>query len=132
MLDAITGAAEAKAGGPAGEARPLDTSAAPDQPGAPSDAGPQLQLGIARDQLEDLDQADIEGLRDSRDRIVEELLQIVLGERPFGQPRHRGLLTGTDAQLALARRRGMVGDIAADAEQLQRLAVHAQGGDDRL
>ena len=58
-----------------------------DQPLAPAVAGAQQQLGIARHQLEDFHELDVEDLRDGRDHVVEQLLQIGLGERLLAEAR---------------------------------------------
>ena len=98
-----------------------------DQAVAPAAAGAQQQLGVARHQLEDLHELDVEDVRDGRDHLVEQLLQVGLGERLLAEARDRLLLLGAHAQFA--QQLLPVGHVAAGAEQTHRLAVFA--GDDR-
>ena len=102
-----------------------------DQPIAPAEAGAQQQLRVARDQLEDFHELDVENSRDGRSHFVEQFLQIGLGQRLFAEPRERFLLFGAGAQFA--QQFLPVGDVAANAEQARRLAVLAvDDGRDRL
>jgi hypothetical protein len=96
----------------------------------PTGSRPEQKLGVARDQLEDLHQFHVQRGRDGLDRIVEEPLQAELGQCLGAQPRHRLLLAGADAELAMHP--GAVGHVAANAEQLHRHVALDHDGDERL
>ena len=102
----------------------------PDQAGIPSGPGPQQELGVAGNKLEDLHQFDIKRVGDGLDAIIEEALQAELGQRLGGESCHRFLLLGADAKLAMVL--GAVGHLAAEAEQLHRRARLSHDGGERL
>ena len=104
--------------------------AVPTNPGLPSDAGTQQQLGVAGDQLQDLHQFDVENVPDGRDDFVEEFLQIAVGQCALAEPRQRFLLARANANLAVDAQ--PFGDVAAHAEHLHRGAVLDDDRDERL
>ena len=55
-------------------------------------AGTQQELGVARLELEDFHELDIEDLGDRRDDLLEQSLQIGFGQRALAEPRHDLLL----------------------------------------
>jgi hypothetical protein len=93
----------------------------PDHRGRPSDAGAQQHLGVARHQLQNLDQLDVEDVGDRGDHLFEEFLQVAFGQRPFAQPRDRLLLARTHADLAIDPQ--SLGHVPAQAEHLHGRAV---------
>jgi len=71
-----------------------------DETFAPADARAQQKLGVAGHQFEDLHELDIEDLREGGDDLVEQRLQIGIGQRALAEPRENFLLLGAYAQFA--------------------------------
>ncbi len=65
----------------------------------PAEAGAQHQLAAAGQQLQNLDEVDRQRQCDRQDGIVEQPLEIGLGQCPLAELRQRFLLLGAAAQL---------------------------------
>ena len=72
-----------------------------DEIALPAEAGAQQQLAVAGQKFEDFDEIDRQRERHGRDRVVEQPLDIGLGQRPLAELGERFLLLGAATQLVL-------------------------------